>query len=255
MTCVWRQCRFASVLSQISTTANILFLEKHNEAAQKKDGLSEEQCCLELVLQQRLFGIVEDMATIRLPNTESGASDMDALALTFADAKVLRNCDIWSILNVRHAKRHSAYRFTQLSLVEFCPASNSIATVSLHYYEREEFKTDTMAVTTRPFLRLDPDQKCLLMRCYTDHIAVLPIAQSAWSFDMSEPSTLDSSNPYASDTNMDGNEAKRPYLSSFVLDPASIYPRLRNIRDFVVLPGYYQATVAILYEPTETWIG
>ena len=47
-----------------------------------------------------------------------------------------------------------------------------------------------------------------------------------------------------------------PYSPSFVLDLASdVDPRMRNLIDFVFLPGFNNPTVAVLVQPQQTWTG
>ena len=47
-----------------------------------------------------------------------------------------------------------------------------------------------------------------------------------------------------------------PYAPSFILDlPAQVDPNLRNVVDFVFLPGFNSPTVAVLYQSELTWTG
>jgi len=47
-----------------------------------------------------------------------------------------------------------------------------------------------------------------------------------------------------------------PYSASFILDlPAQVEPNLRNVIDFVFLPGFNNPTLAILYQTQQTWTG
>lgn len=68
---------------------------------------------LELVAQYKLNGNVASMDIVRT-SSPRGKQGCDSLLLAFSDAK--------------------------MSLLEWSPATNSIVTVSIHYYEREEFK-------------------------------------------------------------------------------------------------------------------
>ena len=62
-----------------------------------------------------------------------------------------------------------------MSLLEWSPSTHSIQTVSIHYYERDEFKRETSTpVWYSPFVRLDPNSRCVLLSFYHDKIAVLP---------------------------------------------------------------------------------
>ena len=47
-----------------------------------------------------------------------------------------------------------------------------------------------------------------------------------------------------------------PYSPSFVLDlVADVDPNLRNVVDFVFLPGYHNPTIAVLCQSEKTWAG
>jgi cleavage and polyadenylation specificity factor subunit 1 len=47
-----------------------------------------------------------------------------------------------------------------------------------------------------------------------------------------------------------------PYSPSFILDlPAQVDQNLRNITDFVFLPGFNNPTLAMLYQTEQTWTG
>ena len=47
-----------------------------------------------------------------------------------------------------------------------------------------------------------------------------------------------------------------PYSPSFILDlSAEVDDRIRNVIDFVFLPGFNNPTVAVLYQQTQTWTG
>lgn len=46
-----------------------------------------------------------------------------------------------------------------------------------------------------------------------------------------------------------------PYSPSFVLPLTDVSPSIRNIQDFLFLPGFHSPTLAILYTPVHTWAG
>jgi cleavage and polyadenylation specificity factor subunit 1 len=47
-----------------------------------------------------------------------------------------------------------------------------------------------------------------------------------------------------------------PYSPSFVLDlAADVDERIRNVVDFVFLPGFNSPTVAVLFQAQQTWTG
>lgn len=47
-----------------------------------------------------------------------------------------------------------------------------------------------------------------------------------------------------------------PYSPSFILDlAAEVDERIRNVVDFVFLPGFSHPTVAVLFQAQQTWTG
>jgi cleavage and polyadenylation specificity factor subunit 1 len=47
-----------------------------------------------------------------------------------------------------------------------------------------------------------------------------------------------------------------PYSPSFILDlPIQVDPNLRNIIDFVFIPGFNNPTLAVLFQTQHTWTG
>ncbi|CAG8741187.1 6551_t:CDS:2, partial [Acaulospora morrowiae] len=104
---------------------------------------------LDLVAQYKLHGNITSMGVVR--TISSGANGMDSLLLSFKDAK--------------------------MSLLEFSLATNSIVTVSIHYYEREEFKLEFLSNTRPTELRVDPSNRCAVMNFFGDKLTILPFRQ------------------------------------------------------------------------------
>lgn len=48
---------------------------------------------------------------------------------------------------------------------------------------------------------------------------------------------------------------KWPYYPSFLIDLQSIDSRIKNVVDMVFLADYYEPTLAILFQPEQTWTG
>lgn len=46
-----------------------------------------------------------------------------------------------------------------------------------------------------------------------------------------------------------------PYMPSFVLPLSELNSSIKNIKDLVFLTGFNNPTLAVLYEPTSTWVG
>ncbi|KAI9307983.1 CPSF A subunit region-domain-containing protein [Cunninghamella echinulata] len=171
---------------------------------------------LELVAQYSLNGTIATMGVVRT-SSPRGKEGCDSLLLGFEDAK--------------------------MSLLEWSPATNSIVTVSIHYYERDELKKEFLSNTYTPSLRIDPQQRCAVLNFYNDKLAVLPFRQED-QLDMS-----------GQDYDEDDPNIKRPYISSFIIDIPTIDKRVKNVVDIVFLSDYYEPTLAILYQSKQTWTG
>ncbi|KAJ3417096.1 Cleavage and polyadenylation specificity factor subunit 1 [Chytridiales sp. JEL 0842] len=165
---------------------------------------------LELAGEFRLMGVITSMTAVRTPNSV-GHLGIDSLLLTFKDAK--------------------------MTLIEYSSSTQSIVTVSLHYYERDEFKKDALTDKGVPQVRVDPQYRCASLNFFNDRLAILPFKQ-------------DVDNRYETE-----ESAKYPFHPSFVLQLSSIDPNMTSIIDFAFLYDFFEPTLAILYEVTPTWTG
>ncbi|CAG8532395.1 3944_t:CDS:10 [Paraglomus brasilianum] len=165
---------------------------------------------LELVAKYKLHGNIMSMGVVT--TITSAVNGLDSLLLTFEDAK--------------------------LSLLEYSLATNSIVTVSIHFYEREDFKREFLSNTYPPKVHVDPSNRCAVMNFYGDKLAILPFCQEE-TLHIDEEETA----------------SNRPYAPSFVVDLASIHPEIKNVIDMTFLYDYYEPTLAILFETVQTWPG
>jgi cleavage and polyadenylation specificity factor subunit 1 len=77
------------------------------------------------------------------------------------------------------------------------------------------------------------------MRVFHNYLAVVPLHQKESAFLAQEDETTGS----------------RPYHSSFVTAFDSMDKSIKNVIDYTFLSDYLEPTIAILYEPKETWAG
>ncbi|KAK1173021.1 cleavage and polyadenylation specificity factor subunit 1 [Acipenser oxyrinchus oxyrinchus] len=98
---------------------------------------------LEQVAAFSLFGNVMSMASVQL-----GASNRDALLLSFQDAK--------------------------LSVVEYDSGTHDLKTLSLHYFEEPELRDGFVQNVHIPIVRVDPENRCAVMLIYGTRLVVLP---------------------------------------------------------------------------------
>ncbi|KAI9321430.1 CPSF A subunit region-domain-containing protein [Dichotomocladium elegans] len=179
-----------------------------------KDGpLETSSGRLELVAQYKLNGNVASLGIVRT-SSPRGKQGCDSILVAFNDAK--------------------------MSLLEWSPSTNSLVTVSIHYYERDEYKKEFLTNSYPPDIHIDPQQRCAVLNFYGDKLAVLPFRQS----EKLETSTKEYEHQH-----------KLPYSSSFVIDLESIDKRIKNVIDMAFLGDYYEPTLAILFETEPTWTG
>ena len=151
---------------------------------------------LELIGEFTLFGNITSISAVRT-QTSVGLQGLDSLLISFKDAK--------------------------MSLVEYNVENQNIITVSMHNYEKEEFRQQF----STPKAEADPQSRCAMLHFYNSYFAILPFA---------EGETI-------------------PYQPSFVIGESEIDPRIKNVLDFKFLFGFLEPTVAILYEEKPTFAG
>ncbi|PCH44667.1 hypothetical protein WOLCODRAFT_77692 [Wolfiporia cocos MD-104 SS10] len=135
-----------------------------------------------------------------------------------------------------------SFKDAKIALLEWSDAVHDLITVSIHTYERAPQLMAIDASLFRPQLRADPLSRCAALSLPKDSIAILPFYQSQAELDVMEQETSQ-----ARDV---------PYSPSFILDlSAEVDASIRNVIDFVFLPGFNNPTVAVLYQYQQTWTG
>jgi cleavage and polyadenylation specificity factor subunit 1 len=117
-----------------------------------------------------------------------------------------------------------------MSLIEYSEQNLNIQTTSMHYFEKEDFRKD-ITLKGKPLVQVDPDSRCAIMKFYENHFAILPMKSD------------------------DDDGLKVPFLPSFVIKESEIDGSIKNIIDFKFLYGFLEPTLAILYEPEQTFAG
>lgn len=215
---------------------------------------------LVLVAEYNLSGSVTGMQRIKLLTSRSGG---EALLLSFKDAK--------------------------LSLLEWDPSTNAVTTISLHYYEREEFWSPVVPEGLSTILVADPGSRCAALNFAGDMVAILPFRQrededlslgnvdgGGHDLHMAEgedddwdPSAPEKKLEDEPDSEMAGvadktkedpvaaksAAADRPYHSSFVLPVSRLDDAIAHIISLTFLHEYREPTFGILYAPRRTWAG
>ncbi|KXS16802.1 hypothetical protein M427DRAFT_55141 [Gonapodya prolifera JEL478] len=189
---------------------------------------------LHFVYSCKLAGVVESMGVVRT-SVGVGAAGMDSVLLAFGDAK--------------------------LSLVSWHPPTHSLTTVSLHFYEREEYRFEHLNPTyLHPEVRVDPRNRCAVLRVYGGRIAVLPVRQPEEIGGGLGEEDLYGKGRVGSATRKDANSDDgdgdfAPFHESFVVPFSAIDPGIHHVIDIAFLHGYNTPTVVILYETHRTWAG
>ena len=125
-----------------------------------------------------------------------------------------------------------AFNDAKLSLLEYSPELNTLNTISIHYYEKEELKREALLIKPDPLIRTDPQNRVACLKFFSDKLAILPFK----------------------DFSMD-TELSKPFLPSFVMSFAQIHSSIVNVSDFVFLNDFFEPTLAILYDTQPTWTG
>ena len=192
---------------------------------------------LELLTQQRLFGVVESLAVLR---SRGGRSGRDAILLAFRDAK--------------------------LSVLQWDAATSDVAPSSLHYFEGDEsLKAGREAFSRPPMVVTDPAGRCAAVIMLRHQLAVLPAteSESAALGMMAGDDLFSTGPPTGMNMNMNmnmnnifsaGGETTTAAVGNSYVDNLSKM-NIREIRDAVFLHGCAEPTLLVLHEGDPTWPG
>ena len=210
---------------------------------------------LVLVGEYHLSGSLTSMVRVKTAVSKSGG---DSLLLGFKDAK--------------------------LSLVQWDPATNCISTISVHYYEQEEFRSALMPDSTVNYLTADPASRCAVLKFNQDMLAILRFKQREdedlvlGDAGEDEDMEYDPDNLFREDearerkealaavsANAGDSVAHTPGLGllrpdsmsypSFVVSAAQLDDQIAHITSITFLYEYREPTFGILFQPNRTWSG
>ncbi|KAF9460288.1 CPSF A subunit region-domain-containing protein [Collybia nuda] len=135
-----------------------------------------------------------------------------------------------------------SFKDAKIALLEWSTAVHDLVTVSIHTYERAPQLMSLDSPLFRAELRVDPLSRCAALSLPRDAIAILPFYQSQAELDVMDQDQMQTRDV--------------PYSPSFILDlPADVEQNIRNVIDFVFLPGFNNPTIAILFQTQQTWTG
>ncbi|KAF9903816.1 Cleavage and polyadenylation specificity factor subunit 1 [Linnemannia zychae] len=201
------RCNFIrpDILNVIVSKSTVLEVYNFTEPAE-----ADQLPRLELVSSYRFNGVITSMGVIR--TSSSGQHGLDSILVSFKDAK--------------------------MSLLEWSFSTHGIVTVSIHYYERDDYKQEFLNNSHPTEIRVDPSRRCAVLAFYGDRLAVLPFRQDEITIG-----------------DEDDASKKWPYLPSYVMALSDIDSKIKNVIDMVFLYDFFEPTLAILYSPQQTWTG
>lgn len=175
---------------------------------------SERQIVSKLVLltEYHLYGRVNSICTVRSKSFD--ASGLEYILISFDSAKA--------------------------SLLRWDKDSNTVVTVSLHSFEREEYFS-SLSCPSRGVMRIDPRSRVATLAIGGQYLAFMPIAQT---------------DALQIDEQVDDLENKEsPISKSFVLSTSQLEDDITQIIDFTFVDGYREPAIAILYSQEGTTTG
>lgn len=171
---------------------------------------------LECVASYQLFGNVSSLQCVSFIG-----SQRDSLLISFKDAK--------------------------LSIVEYDLDTNSLHTVSLHYFEEEEMQAGWTQHHRTPIIRVDPEGRCAVMLIYGRKLVVLPFRR--------ETPIEDPTGQTPADPTPITQPSRPPILTSYIIELKEVEEKMENVLDVQFLHGYNEPTLLILFEPMQTFPG
>jgi cleavage and polyadenylation specificity factor subunit 1 len=135
-----------------------------------------------------------------------------------------------------------SFKDAKIALLEWSDSTHDLETVSIHTYERASQFLALDSPLFHAILRVDPLSRCAALSLPKHALAIVPFSQTQAELD-----AMDQDQIQVRDI---------PFSPSFILDlPAKVDQNLRNVIDFVFLPGFNNATVAVLFQTQQTWTG
>jgi cleavage and polyadenylation specificity factor subunit 1 len=64
-----------------------------------------------------------------------------------------------------------------MSLLEWCPQTHSLITVSIHHYENDAYRREFLDNPLQLQIIVEPNHRCAIMPIYGTHLAILPFRQ------------------------------------------------------------------------------
>lgn len=142
----------------------------------------------------------------------------------------------------------------KISIVRFDAVTNSLETLSLHYYEDKlsDISLVTLAKTSK--LRVDPMNRALLL-FNNDSIALLPLFSGNHEDEDEDDEEDDYDVTRGEVTTKRSKKNEKHVGQSKIFHVKELHQELQNVLDIQFLNDFTKPTLAVLYQPKLTWVG
>lgn len=147
-----------------------------------------------------------------------------------------------------------AYKAAKLCLVEWDPKLQTLETLSLHYYEKDDIHAPPWELPLGEYpnyLEADPGSRCAAFKFGPRNLAILPFRQSEEDLEMDDwDEALDGPRPVTETSavdNGDSGSVEPAYTPSFVLRLPLLDPSLLHPVHLAFLHEYREPTFGILF--------
>lgn len=138
----------------------------------------------------------------------------------------------------------------KISVVRFDEASNSIETLSLHYYEDKFREHSILELSKESTMRIDPGKRCAIL-FNNDVIALLPLQTSSLNDGEEEDEDMDEERPDKRQKSDNG----RLTAPSAILNAKDLHQDVKNVIDVTFLRNFTRPTLAVIFENKPVWAG
>jgi cleavage and polyadenylation specificity factor subunit 1 len=146
-----------------------------------------------------------------------------------------------------------AYKAAKMCLAEWDPQRNTLETISIHYYEKDDLQGAPWEAALGEhvnYLEADPGSRCAALKFGTRNLAILPFRQAEEDLEMDDwDEDLDGPRPAKASTavaNGDSDNVEAAYTPSFVLRLPLLDPSLLHPVHLAFLHEYREPTFGIL---------
>ncbi|CDO93181.1 unnamed protein product [Kluyveromyces dobzhanskii CBS 2104] len=138
---------------------------------------------------------------------------------------------------------------SKLSLVRFDQVTESLGTLSLHYYHDKFVDYSTSSLKSESIMAVDPSFRCVLV-FNEDVLAILPLNLNKEDLDIDEDESV------ATEPKVKRLKTGQETTSDSIILPVStLHKTLKHVYDIKWLDNFNKPTLGILYQPVLAWCG